>query len=234
MTELVQFTEHPTHCLIQMDDGKANALSFAMFDALNDALDQALELGKAILLTGRPGKFSAGFDLSVMGEGGDTTLRLLRAGADFAGRLMACPTPVVLAVNGHALAMGAIVCLAADYRVGTLGSYKIGLNEVAIGMTMPWFGVELARERIAGRHFNRAVALATIYEPEGAVAAGFLDEAVAEDTLISRATEVAAALSVLNPAAHRNSKVRIREQFQDRYQQALERDFDQGEAIAQP
>lgn len=232
MTTLVNVSEHDSHVLLTMDDGKANALSFEMFAQLNAGLDTAAEAGKVVVIAGRPGRFSAGFDLSVMGQGSEATLKLLREGAETAGRLMAFATPVVLAVSGHALAMGALMCLSADYRVGIRGDFKIGLNEVAIGMTLPWFGVELARARLAREHFNPAVGLARIYGPEAAVAAGFLDEAVEADALESRAAEMARALSALDMQAHRNTKGRAREEFFRRYAEALGRDFDDGELAA--
>lgn len=232
MADLVSVTENDTHVLLAMDDGKANAMSFAMFEGLNAGLDRAEAAGKVVVIAGRPGRFSAGFDLSVMGQGGEATLKLLRAGADTAARLMAFDTPVVLAVSGHALAMGGLLCLSADYRIGITGDYKIGLNEVAIGMTLPWFGVELARARLSKRHFNRAVGLAQIYHAAGAVEAGFLDEAVDEAALASRSAEVAAGLAALDLKAHRNTKARVREAFFRQYEEALRRDFDAGELMA--
>ena len=160
MTELVQYKEQPNYCLITMDDGKANALSFDMIAAVNAALDQAENAENVVIICGRPGKFSAGFDLSIMGQGGDAMADLLRAGATLARRIVNFDTPVVLAVSGHALAMGALLCLSADYRIGMQGNYKIGLNEVAIGMTLPYFGIALARARVASTHLGKAAGLA--------------------------------------------------------------------------
>lgn len=228
MSDLVTVTEKDTHVLLTMDDGKANALSFDMFDALNAGLDAAASAGKVVVIAGRPGKFSAGFDLSIMGQGGDQMMSLLRAGAELARRLMAFDTPVILAVSGHALAMGALTCLSADYRIGVKGNYKLGLNEAAIGMTLPWFGIELARDRLAKAHFGQAVGLARIYDAEAAVTAGFLDDAVEEDELLPRAQAMAAVASSLDMKSHRNSKLRVREEFFRRFDDALERDFDQG------
>lgn len=230
MTALVQTIEHDTHIRLNLDDGKANALSFAMFEQLNAGLDQAATTGKVVVIAGRPGRFSAGFDLSVMGQGGEEMVRLLREGADLACRLMAFETPVVLAVSGHALAMGALLCLSSDYRIGILGDFKIGLNEVAIGMTLPWFGVELARARLATEHFNAATGLARIYDPAGALEAGYLDEVVEPEALESRAVEMAQGFSSLDMAAHRNTKARAREEFFRRAEEALRRDFKAGEA----
>ena len=227
MTALVDIQEQYSHVLLTMDDGKANALSFAMFDALNAALDSAEATGKVLIIAGRPGKFSAGFDLSVMAKADEDTLRLLRLGADLSRRLLEFPTPVVLAVSGHALAMGALLCLSADYRIGIRGSYKLGLNEVAIGMTLPWFGVELARARIEETQLTQAVGLAKIYGPEEAVSAGYLDEAVDEAELMSRVTEMAAAFSTLNMDAHAATKARIRQELFANLETALRRDFNE-------
>ena len=224
MSDFVSFSEEEQYCLIQMDDGKANAIGFAMLEQLNAALDQAEATGKPLVLAGRPGKFSAGFDLSIMGQGGPDQGTLLRGGANLALRLLQHPTPVVLAVSGHALAMGGLMCLSGDYRIGIKGDFKIGLNEVAIGMTLPYFGIELARNRLLKNYFDRAVNMAEIYDAEGAVDAGYLDEAVEGDALLERAAAVASSYSALNMAAHRNTKARTREGLVANMQRAIAED----------
>ncbi|MEM0955217.1 MAG: crotonase/enoyl-CoA hydratase family protein [Pseudomonadota bacterium] len=234
MSNPVSVESKDSHVRITMDDGKANALSFAMLEGVNAALDQAVAENKAVVLLGRPGKFSAGFDLNVMAKMDEDTARLLRLGSSLSVRLMDFKTPVILGVSGHALAMGALLCLSADYRIGISGDYKLGLNEVAIGMTLPWFGVELARDRLAKAHFNQAVNLARVYDPASAVEAGYLDEAVPEADFLSRLEDMALTVSSLNMTAHHNSKRRVREDFFARYEQAIERDFSEGGLIAAP
>ena len=225
MSDLVTYSEEEHYCLLQMDDGKANAMGFAMMSELNAGLDRAEEAAKVVVIAGRPGKFSAGFDLAVMANQDQDTLRLLRAGAALSRRLLDFATPVVLAVSGHALAMGALLILSADYRIGIQGNYKIGLNEVAIGMTLPWFGVELARSRLSKRHFHKAVNLAQIYDADGATEAGYLDEAVPEDELLPRATALAQQLAGLDLQAHRNTKDRTRQELKLALEEAVEREF---------
>ncbi|MEH6635418.1 MAG: crotonase/enoyl-CoA hydratase family protein [Halioglobus sp.] len=225
MTALLEFKEEPNYCMVTLDDGKANALSFAMLAQINEALDQAQQAGKVIIICGRPGKFSAGFDLAVMGQGGDAMVELLRAGAALAQRLLKFDTPVVLAVSGHALAMGALLLLSADYRIGMHGNYKIGLNEVAIGMTLPYFGIELGRARLAVTHVDKAIGLAQIYDATGAVEAGYLDEAVAQDELLPRAIAVAGQLAGLNMDAHKQTKARIRENLNMALETAIEKEL---------
>jgi enoyl-CoA hydratase len=222
MTVLVETKHQANYTLIQMDDGKANALGFDMLTQLNVALDSAEEAGKPVIICGRPGKFSAGFDLAVMGQGGDEMVRLLRAGASTSRRILNFPTPVVLAVTGHALAMGALLLLSADYRIGVHGAYKIGLNEVAIGMTLPYFGVELARERLATTHLTPAVSLARVYDAAGALEAGYLDDAVSEEDLLTQAIAVAEQFASLDMGAHQQTKARTREQLNA----ALDKAFD--------
>ncbi len=222
MTVLVETKHQANYTLIQMDDGKANALGFDMLTQLNVALDSAEEAGKPVIICGRPGKFSAGFDLAVMGEGGDEMVRLLRAGASTSRRILNFPTPVVLAVTGHALAMGALLLLSADYRIGVQGAYKLGLNEVAIGMTLPYFGIELARERLATTHLTPAVSLARVYDAAGALEAGYLDDAVSEEDLLTQAIAVAEQFASLDMGAHQQTKARTREQLNA----ALDKAFD--------
>ena len=157
--------------VITLDDGKANALSFAVIDGLNAALDASESSAGAVAIIGRDGKFSAGFDLKVMTSSIDDARRLLRAGAELALRVYMSPIPIVLGITGHALAMGGILATTADYRIGADGPFKLGLNEVAIGMPVPTFGVELCRDRLTHTWFTRCVQHAHLCTPAEAVAA---------------------------------------------------------------
>ena len=155
--------------IIRLDDGKANALSPAVLAAIDTALDQAEEAGNAVLIVGRPGRFSAGFDLGVMREGGPVVAKgMVKNGAQLALRLARFPAPVVIGSTGHALAMGAVLLCAADTRIGAEGEFKIGFNEVAIGMTTPIFLAEMARARMPNAAFLRATVQAEIYRPRDA------------------------------------------------------------------
>ncbi|AQA18295.1 enoyl-CoA hydratase [Halioglobus japonicus] len=231
MSQIVTFTEEEKYCLIQMDDGKANAISFVMLEQLGAAFDQAEAAGKVVVLAGRAGKFSAGFDLSVMGQGGDAMMDLVTRGGDLARRMLTFPTPVVLAVTGHALAMGAIMLMSADYRIGASGPFKLGLNEVAIGMTLPYFGVEIARAKLAPAHFDRAVNCGVLYNADGGVAAGYVDEAVDVDGVMARAVAVAEQLSGINMAAHKATKERVRAPLFAALEQAQQLDAESLKAL---
>ncbi|MEM1153773.1 MAG: crotonase/enoyl-CoA hydratase family protein [Pseudomonadota bacterium] len=224
MSELVDYQQQDSYSLIQMDDGKANALGFDMLAQLEQALNRAEEAGKVVIVSGRPGKFSAGFDLTVMSQGGEKVQDLLGKGSQLSLRLLSFPTPIILAVSGHALAMGALTLLSADYRIGIHGTYKIGLNEVAIGMTLPYFGIVLARERLAHNHFVEAVSLAKLYDAAGAVGVGYLDEVVSEEDLMARAIAKAEEFAELDPQAHKHTKARTRESVIASLQEAIQRE----------
>ena len=112
---------------------------------------------------------------------------MVGGGAALALRLYSFPLPVVAAVDGHALAMGAVLLLAVDERISGDREAKIGLNETAIGMTLPEFALILARERLASTHRTRATANAEIFDPAGAAEAGFVDRVVPAESLAAEA-----------------------------------------------
>lgn len=210
MTALATYELDGRIATITMDDGKVNAFSIPMLHAVHAALDQAQRDGAVVVLTGRENYFSAGFDLKVFAGASDEVLEMLTLGATLAERILSFATPVVVACTGHAVAAGAFPPLAADARIGVDGPFQIGLNEVKIGLTVPRFAVELARQRLHPAHFDRTVVNATMYRPHEAVAAGFLDEVVQTTELRASSLQAAAALAELNPAAHAATKLRAR------------------------
>jgi enoyl-CoA hydratase len=194
-----------------LDDGKVNVLSLPMLTEINAALDRAEADGAVVVLTGRAGIFSAGFDLNVLRAGGPDAGAMLRGGFELAERLLGFPTPVVIACPGHAVAMASFLLLSGDYRIGAEGQFRITANEVAIGLTMPRAAVEICRQRLTPAHFQRAVLLAEVFAPEEAVAAGFLDRVVAPTELLGAARATASELAKLDLAAHAASKIRVRD-----------------------
>lgn len=226
MSDHVTFTLVGDVAHIAIDDGKANALSHAVIAALNAALDRAAAESKAVVLSGRPGRFSAGFDLSVMSGGPDAVRALVKEGALLTMRVYEYERPVVIACTGHALAAGAILLMAADVRIGSAGPFKIGLNEVAIGMPIPIFAAELARDRLSRRHVTAATALATIYDPQGALDAGYFDGVVEPDGVVDAALERAAALaSTLNARAFAATRTTMRASVAAQVRATLDEDI---------
>jgi enoyl-CoA hydratase len=226
VTENLTYALTGTVATVTMDDGKVNCLSQRMLSDLNHALDRAAADNATVILTGRDQRFSAGFDLPVLKQGGAPAHQMLIAGFELAERMLSFPTPVVIACNGHALAMGAFLLLSADFRVGAAGAFKIGANEVAIGLTMPHSAVEICRQRLTRAHFSRAVISAEIYAPEQAVGAGFLDQVVPAADLLPAAQNVATRLSELDMAAHAATKLRARDDTLRALRKAIEADDD--------
>lgn len=224
MSTLVTYHQAGATATIVMDDGKVNALSTQMFHELNSALDRAEAAGATVVLTGREGVFSAGFDLRVLRAGGPQAPALVRSGFELSARLLAFPAPVVIACSGHAIAMGVFLLLSGDFRLGAAGPYRITANEVAIGLTMPRAAVEICRQRLAPSHFNRAVILAEVYAPDEAAAAGFVDRVVLPAELGPAAQAVAEELGKLDMAAHVATKHRARQQTLDALRAAIEDD----------
>ena len=181
--------------VLRLDDGKANAVGYDTIAAIDAAVTDAEQSAAALVIVGREGRFSAGFDLGVMGQGPEAARPLVAAGARTAMRIYGARVPVVAACTGHALAFGAIMLLSSDVRIGADIDAKIGLIEVSIGMPLPIFAVELARDRLSPQHFTAATALATAYSPHGAAGAGYLDEVVAADELYGAAMQRAGALA---------------------------------------
>jgi len=207
--EFVQYTLQDGIATIRIDDGKRNALAPAVLREIYAAFDRAEADCATVILTGRESVFSAGFDLKVM-KSGRGALGMLRLGYGLPARVLAYPYPVIAACNGHAMAMGVFLMLSADYIIGSRGDFRIAANEVAIGMTMPRVAAAVLRNRLTPAAFQRAVTLAEFFEPESAVAAGFFDELVETDELLSRATALAQQFRELDVRAHRESKRMIR------------------------
>lgn len=210
MEPAVQTTIDDGVAVVRLDDGKANALSHDVIGQLHAALDTAAHEATAVCFVGREGKLCAGFDLSVMTAGPDATRGLVKAGGELLMRIYGHPQPTVVAVTGHALAAGALFVLACDLRIGADVPAKIGLNETAIGMGLPVFAVELARERLSPQHLARATLMAEIYGPAGAVEAGYLDEVVPAEELEEYAIGEARHLGSYQARAYRTTKAQTR------------------------
>jgi enoyl-CoA hydratase len=224
MSEKLTYELDGKVAVLTLDDGKANALSPDMIETIGKALDRAESEAGAVAIFGRPGRFSAGFDLSVMGSGPDAAADMVISGAELLLRLYEFPRPTVIGATGHALAAGALLLCAADTRIVTRGDFKIGLNEVAIGMTLPIFGTELARDRLSKRHFDAAVIQAHLYDGDGAVDAGFADRCVEADALRNEVMQTAAALAQHPRGSYAGTKLQARRETIARIRASLEAD----------
>ncbi|MEX0621246.1 MAG: crotonase/enoyl-CoA hydratase family protein [Solirubrobacterales bacterium] len=220
MSELSSYELNGSVAKITLDDGKVNALSTGMTSGLIQQLDQAESDGAVVLMTGTQTTFSAGFDLRCDQKDWPA---MMVSGGKLARRMLSFPHPVVIACNGNAIAMGALLLNAADYRIGVPGQFRIGLNEVALGMTLPWFAIELARHRLSRRYFDLCTVTGTMLDPDEAKDAGFLDQLESADSLFEAGLAKANELAGIDMAAHLATKLRVREQVLLGLEEGLER-----------
>ncbi len=197
--------------VIKLDDGKRNAVNHAFLDAVNAALDDAEGMAKCVVLMGREGTFSAGFDLKFFATATpEERTGLVQRGSDLTLRLLKYPMPVISACTGHGIAMGAFILLASDFRFGVSGDFRIGTNETQINMILPVFGFALSKERIPTLEKSRATIEGYLYTPEQAVSAGFLDEVVPADALEDRVFARAEELAKLNGKVFAGNRMGLR------------------------
>ena len=203
----MNYEQHGDVAVLHFDDGKANAVGHDFIQAMNEGLDRAEREAKALVVLGRPGLFSGGFDLSELKKGPEASKALVMEGARLFLRMFSHPQPLIGACTGHAIAAGAFMLLCCDTRIGIAGDFKLGLNETAIGMILPVFGLELAAARLSKRHLNSAVIQAKLFNPEEAVDAGFLDLVVAEEELKQHSIDAAAQLAQYPAEAYAGNKL---------------------------
>jgi enoyl-CoA hydratase len=224
MTELVSYQLVDGVATVTLCNGKVNAVSFDVIAGIHSALDRAVQDNAIVILTGQPGMLSGGYDLKVMTSSPQNAIDLVTAGSKLARRMLAHPLPIIVACSGHAVAKGAFLLLSADYRVGVEGPFSIGLNEVQIGMTMHHVGIALARSRLSNTVLNRAVANGEMFNPQSAKEAGFLDAVVPPEELMNAANAMALHFKKLNPKAHTQTKLKMRQALLDSLDSAIELD----------
>ena len=224
MSDLISYQLEEGIATLTLCNGKVNAISPDVIAAFNAALDSAEQDKAIVIVTGQPGILSGGYDLKVMTSGPQNAVALVAAGSTLARRMLAHPFPIIVACPGHAVAKGAFLLLSADYRIGVEGPFSIGLNEVQIGMTMHNVGIELARDRLGKSAFQRSVINGEMFDPQGAVDAGFLDKLVPAEQLLASAQAVARQMKKINMSAHKNTKLKVRKALLDTLDRAIELD----------
>ena len=205
--QLATLTTEGDVSIITLDDGKANVFSSAMSSTINQLLDEVPNDKGALLITGRQGLLSGGFDLKTMtgGEAKDI-IEMSVNGFKLLARIYGFSRPVVVASSGHAIALGAFLLCCADYRVGAKGKYLVQANEHRNNMSIPIPILEISKSRISKRHWHRAILNAEAYPIDQSVEAGYLDEVVDEEDLMKRAMEVATDLATLGHPHYQMTK----------------------------
>ena len=229
MTDLLNYELSDDVATIRLDDSKVNAFSNAMFDAVNAAMDCADADAKIIVLRGRDGIFSAGYNLKELKLGGDMAVQLVKRGSEFAVRMMETRKPIIIAGDGHIVALGTFLFLAADFRIGRRslpggGPFQVGLPETAKGLPMHNFGRELTMPRLNPRYFSRAFINGEMFDPAAAVDVGYLDEATDDvDAAIAKAVDF---FKTVNLYAFAINKSRGHQTLMPVLKQAIKDDLD--------
>ena len=217
MSGPVSYHKDESIAVITMDDGKVNALGPAMLGEINQAFDQAEADGAgAVVIAGNHRVFSGGFDLKVFRSGDpQAAVDMLKAGFELSHRLLSFPKPVVAAITGHAIAMGSFLACSTDHRIAAPG-YNFQANEVAIGMVIPWAGLEVLKLRLTRSAYQQAVGLAKNFLSDTALAGGWVDELAMPELVLERSVQAAKDFAAgLDARAHYASKLRVRQETLD-------------------
>jgi enoyl-CoA hydratase len=203
--------------VLRMEHGKVQALDLELAEDVERELDSAVRGARAIVLTGSGACFSAGVDLHRVVEGGGTYVaRFLPALARLLRRLFECPLPLVTAINGHAVAGGALMAWCGDLRVMAHGAGRIGVPELRVGVPFPAVAVEILRFATGGRHLQELALLGRTYDPDTALQFGLVDELADQSALPARALDLAGDLARIAPESFALTKRALRQPFLDR------------------
>jgi enoyl-CoA hydratase len=209
---MIEIEDKGSISTIRLVRGKGNALNLELATALTEALDKFEKSpARAGIITGQGNVFGAGVDLMALIEGStDYANKFLPQLMRLFQRLATFPKPLVAAVNGHAIAGGAIMMLACDQRLLARGKARIGLSEVVVGVVFPAWAIEIARFATPPQHFPTLICTGRTWLPEDALARGLVDELVEPEKLLDRAFEVATELAAIPPAVYSTTKMAVR------------------------
>jgi enoyl-CoA hydratase len=210
---MIKIEEQKNISILKMERGKGNALNLEFSMALLDALD-VLEQNstRALVITGKDSTFCAGVDLAAMAEGGAQYVhKYVPLMQRVFERFARFPKPVVAAVNGHAIAGGAIIMFAADQSILVNSSARVGLTEVVVGVKFPAWALELARFAVPAQHLSKVALTGRTFAPQESLAMGLVDELIEADNLLERAITVAVELAAIDQEVFASTKMALRE-----------------------
>ncbi len=198
--------------IISMDDGKVNALNKPFLDALMAALNEAAADQSPVVIRGKKGIFSAGFDFKGFSAGAESATAQLQAGKDTILTILRHPAPVITVCEGHAYPGGAFLMLAADHAIGIHGDFVVGMNESAIGMVLPLYATTLGMARLApaGR---KAIATGELFNPQRGLEIGYFDKVVDAGALDAAVEAAITHMKSLNAGAFNGNKQIINAQL---------------------
>ncbi|MEM7483331.1 MAG: enoyl-CoA hydratase/isomerase family protein [Acidobacteriota bacterium] len=200
---MFEIIDHDSIRELRLARPPVNALSPELIAGLRKAIEDAPGMGvEAIMLSGRPGMFSAGLDVPLLlGLDRDAIAPFLENLFGLMRAIALSPVPVAAAVTGHSPAGGAIMAIFCDYRVMAEGSYKIGFNEVEVGLPVPGVVYTALARRVGARHAERLCLHGSLISADEAFKLGFVDELTVAEKVADRALHWCRQLLALPPAA---------------------------------
>jgi 3,2-trans-enoyl-CoA isomerase len=212
---MLELYEHGLVTEIKMNRPPANALTTAFVAEIQAGLDQAIKSGaRAVILSGREGMFSAGLDVpELLGQDRAAILEFWTQYMGLNRSFASSPVPVVAAIGGHSPAGGAVMAVHCDYRIAVDGAFKIGFNEVQVGLPVP-ATILRAFAGLAGTRQAANLAMrGRLVTSSEALEIGLVDELVPADQLISRCLEWAGELTALPPIAMNQTRLSAKVDF---------------------
>jgi enoyl-CoA hydratase/carnithine racemase len=174
---------------VRLNRPPANALSCELIVALREAVEAAPQKGtRAIVLSGAPGRFSGGLDVPLLLTCGHAAIAVLwREFYALMKALAGSPIPIAAAITGHAPAGGTVLTLFCDWRVMADGDFKIGLNELQVGLPLPLVMMAALRRLVGARHAEHLAVAGLLISPSKALSVGLVDELAPHEQVIDRA-----------------------------------------------
>ena len=210
--------------IIKLDDGKANAFSYNMLSQVNELLAKVPRDSGALVITGREGLFSGGFDLKTLATGDmEKITKMVQLGYNLLLELFSFDRPIVAAVSGHSIALGLFVTCSADYRIAIDGKYVCQANEVRNNMDIPNQIMEILKTRVDKKYFYPAVYHSDAYSVQESIKVGFIDEVVSEDQFMERVMEKAKELATLPHPFYANTKKTAQNDVRQKISDAIEK-----------
>ena len=205
--KLATLTTKDNISIITLNDGKANVFSSAMIEDINNCLDQIPTDKGALIITGREGILSGGFDLKIISSGDMKAIhKMTSTGFRLLSRILSFPRPVIAACTGHAIALGTFMLCCCDFRIGAKGDFMIGANEMRTNMVIPIPILELIKFRASQKHKYRTILGAEMYSIETAVDAGLMDQVVEQEKLMEAAFHKAEDLATMGHPSYSLTK----------------------------
>jgi enoyl-CoA hydratase len=210
---MIERTDNDGITTLRLSHGKASALDIELLDGLALALAEAnASSARAVILTGTGSIFSAGVDLFRLVEGGtEYAERFVPALSRTLLDLFAFPKPLIVAVNGHAIAGGCIFTLAGDYRLMAAGNARIGMPELLVGVPFPPTVLEAVRFAVPPQHLQMLIYTGRTVVAEDALRYGLIDEVTEPASLIARAEEMARHFAGLPERSFALAKYQLRD-----------------------